>query len=190
MPVPAVGTNESRRLCLSHCEGDNGDCVHMLEDEKCNVYSGTNTMLLRPMLERRACRWLTVVRDPFALLVSSLHYCRLHSYSQLCGREGKAHAQAASVRDWAAFRPSPLLYTLLLDPKYQRMMVPPLADGMLNTFMRAVEGTRPIWQLQASVYKQVPRKRVEMVVDRYNKKEDTPDFHLTRLASRQQVVTH
>lgn len=116
---------DSAHICT--CEGRNGQCAAKLgrEDQMCDVLSGTN--VLQVYQQSRRCKWLTMVRDPIALLVSSLHYCRHpeyqahgpgHELDQLCGDRNHLDANRATPRQWAAYRRAPLFWTLALAPQF------------------------------------------------------------------------
>lgn len=164
-------TNDSQ-YCLSYCEGRFGDCASKLYHRTCFAYAGTNVQLLRPMLAHRNCMWFTMVRDPFALLVSSLHYCRTHS-DQLCGTkkgvDGRAFAHTATLREWAHYRSSPLFWTLMLDPQLHHRFMKPLLKSNPNIASIAHDGN-PVWEAQATWYRLINY-------------EDTRKF-VTKLASQ------
>jgi len=142
--------NVSAHVCT--CEGRNGQCAAKLGHETCDVLSGTNVLQVHEQSSR--CQWLTMVRDPIATLISSLHYCRHpehqvhgpgYELDQLCGDRNTLDANSATPRQWAAYRRAPLFWTLALAPQFHRQ----LQDT--NWSLPAVAPTG-VWTEQAAHY--------------------------------------
>jgi len=127
--LPLRPRGVSAHICT--CEGRNGQCAAKLgrAGRTCDVLSGTNVMQVHEQSSR--CQWLTMVRDPIATLISSLHYCRhpkqqehskVFELDQLCGDPNHLDAKRATPRQWAAYRRAPLFWTLALAPQFHRML--------------------------------------------------------------------
>jgi len=142
----------SAHICT--CEGRNGQCAAKLkrDGQTCDVLSGTNVLQVHEHSSR--CKWLTMVRDPIAMLISSLHYCRHpehqahgigYELDQLCGDRNHLDANRATPRQWATYRRAPLFWTLALAPQFHRQ----LHDTNLSLPAVAPTG---VWTEQAAHY--------------------------------------
>lgn len=130
---------------------------------------GTNAMQLRQSAPQ--CTWLTMVREPVEMLVSSVYYCRntvralssdrpytpAHAFpsqvDQLCvnhvhaSSSSRSWARNHTLREWALRRPSVLFWTLALNPRWHARLSSARLPGISSV---------GIWNLQARAYSAAP----------------------------------